>query len=397
MQATESWNFRLYPVNVGSSPAILDTQAPSSGNSKDTVRPAHFLADLYTFNWSAIEFRLPAISASAVGLCLAIGIASGHPGAALIAGGGALTIGFGANQRISDSRILPMMFATLGIASATLAGTLVGHRGYALLIASAIAAAIYGVLTVRNSGIAWVGQQASISLFVASAFPSGPKPAFERAGLIALGGLVQLILTSAGLRLVPELRKDLLAIPRSVYSSLYTQREEFLRRLRTLPQVLPAPQRGAATLYAVRLLITVVAATEVYRRLGIQSGYWIPMTAMLVQKPAFYETLVRGLARVAGTLAGATLTTSLVQHVQFGPWWLAVLATFFAFWAFATNAVNYGLFSLFLTSYIVFLLSLNVIPGPEIAHRRALSTAAGAAIALLIHLDALRRHRSCRA
>ncbi len=42
----------------------------------------------------------------------------------------------------------------------------------------------------------------------------------------------------------------------------------------------------------------------------------------------------------------------------------------------------------------VYLLSLNTIPGPVIAHRRALCTIAGGAIALVIHLDALRRHRA---
>jgi uncharacterized membrane protein YccC len=74
-------------------------------------------------------------------------------------------------------------------------------------------------------------------------------------------------------------------------------------------------------------------------------------------------------------------------------WTLAALTSIFAFLSFVTNPINYGLFVLCLTSYIVFLLSLNLIPGPEIAYRRALCTVAGAAIALLIHLDALRRHR----
>jgi hypothetical protein len=359
----------------------------------ETVRPAHFLADLYTFNWKMMEFRLPAVSAAAVALCLATGIGLGHPGGALIAAGGAFTIGFGANQRISDSRVWPMVLATLSLGIATLTGTLVGHRGYALVVASAAAAAIYGVLTIRNAGVAWVGQQAAVALFVASAFPSGPKHSFERAALILAGGLTQMVSTTAGLHLIPELRTDLLAIPRVVYTSLYEQRREFLRRLEELPKALPAPDRAAAALYAGRLVVTVAVASELYRYLGLHSGYWIPMTAMLVQKPAFFETLTRGLLRVAGTLAGAVLATLLVQHVPMGPWWLAVGVTVCAYGAFVTTSVNYGMFSLFLTSYIVFLLSLNSLPGPEIAHRRAGCTAAGALIALLIHVDALRRHR----
>ena len=360
----------------------------------NNVTPAHFLADLYIFEWSALNLRLPLVSTAGVALCVFTGIALGHPGGALIAGGGALTIGFGANQRIADSRTLPMLLAILAMAAATLTGTLVGHRGLSLLVASALAAALYGVLTIRNAGLAWVGQQAAISLFVASAFPTGPHPALVRTGLIALGGTVQLLITTLGLQLLPELQKDLLGIPRSLYTSLYSQRREFLHRLHELPSALPAPDRPAAFLYALRLVITVLLGSELYRRLGLQSGYWIPMTALLVQKPAFFETLSRGLARVAGTLAGATLATLIAAHLHLGNYTLAALVTFFAFWAFATISVNYAFYSVGLTSYIVFLLSLNQVPGPEIAHRRFFCTAAGALIALLIHVDALRRHRA---
>lgn len=334
--------------------------------------------------------RLPLVSAAAVALCLFVGVAVGHPGGALISGGGALTIGFGANQRIADSRLWPMIFGVFATATAAFAGTVVGHRGFTLVLFSAISAAIYGVLTVRNSGIAWVGQQASVALFVASAFPSNLHGSFERAGLIALGGVVQILFTTAGLRLMPELSKDLLAIPRS----LYDQRRELLVRLRHLPNSLPAPDRRTAIVYAARMTITVVIASELYRQLKMQSGYWVPMTALLVQKPAFFETLTRGLLRIGGTLAGAILGTLLVAHVPLSPYTLAAVTTFFAFWSFATNAVNYGLYTLCLTSYIVFLLSLNQIPGPEIAHRRAWCTIAGALIAFAIHLDALRRHRA---
>jgi hypothetical protein len=359
-----------------------------------TVRPPHLLADLYIFNWKEMELRLPAVSAAAVSFCLGMGIGLGHPGGALVAAGGAFTVGFGANQRISDSRVWPMVLATILLGVATLTGTLVGHRGYALIVASAATAAIYGVLTIRNAGLAWVGQQAAVALFVASAFPSGPKHSFERAGLIVAGGLVQTFMTTAGLHLIPELQTDLLAIPRVVYASVYEQRKEFFRRLQELPKALPAPDRAAAALYAGRLVITVAMASGLYRYLGLQSGYWIPMTAMLVQKPAFFETLTRAMLRVGGTLAGAVLATLLVQHVPMGPWWLALGVTLCAFGAFVAMPVNYGIFSLFLTSYIVFLLSLNEMPGPEIAHRRAGCTALGALIALLIHFDALRRHRA---
>jgi Fusaric acid resistance protein-like len=355
--------------------------------------PAYFLADLYTFKWSEFDLRLPLISASAVALCLFVGIALGHPGGALVSAGGALTIGFGANQRISDSRLLPMIFAIFAMSSATLAGSLVGHRGFELIIASAVSAAIYGFLTMRDAGLAWVGQQASIALFVSSAFHADLKLSAIRAGLIALGGVIQLLLSTIGMRLIPELRKDLFNLPPNYYASLYDQRLDLLARLRSLPKALPTSTHREAIIYAARLILTVSLASELYRQLGIQSGYWIPMTALLVQKPAFFETLTRGLQRIGGTLAGAYLATLLAVHVPFTPWHLALLTTFFAFWCFAFSPVNYALFSICITSFIVFLLSLNATPTPEIAHRRAWCTVAGSLVAFAIHVDALRRHR----
>ena len=96
------------------------------------------------------------------------------------------------------------------------------------------------------------------------------------------------------------------------------------------------------------------------------------MTAMLVQKPAFFETFTRALLRIAGTVAGAGLATFALAHLRPESITLAILASAAAFLSYVTLSVNYGIFSLFLTSYIVFLLSLNSLPGPVIAHRRAL-------------------------
>jgi hypothetical protein len=366
---------------VSSSPTI-----PAS-----TAHGTHPLADLYVFRWSDFSLKLPMVSSLAVALCLFMGVELGHPGGALIAGGGALTIGFGANQRIQDSRVLPMLLGIFAISTATLAGTIVGHRGFAIVLTSTVSAAIYGVLSVRNAELAWVGQQAAVALFIASAFPSTVRGALIRAGLILAGGVVQAVITSFGLRMAPELRRELTSFPRSLLESIG---RPVVGSVAELSAGVADVERRAVLVYAARMMLTVALATEFYRRLGLQSGYWTPMTALLVQKPAFSETLERALLRVVGTLAGATLATLLVMQIHASAaatnWILAGLASLFALLSFATNPVNYGLFTLCLTSYIVWLLSLNQIPGPEIAHRRALCTVAGAVIAVIIHLDALR-------
>jgi len=316
----------------------------------------------------------------------------------LIAGGGAFTIGFGANQRIADSRLIPMIVAVFGCSTATLAGTVAGHKDFWLIVAASGSALIYGVLTTRNAGLSWVGQQASVALLIASAFPTPAKPALIRAGLIAAGGAVQVLFTSAGLRMIPKLPKDLISIAVSVLDTVQEQdQEQIMERIRELRRSLhPVTARDAFT-YTLRLVITVAIATEIYRRLGIQSGYWIPMTALLVQRPAFSETFTRAAARILGTLAGAWLGSLLIAYLSTGPVVIAIVASIFALLAFATNSVNYGLFAACLTGYIVFLLALNLMPGAVIAHRRAWCTALGGAIAVLVHLDALLRIRFRRA
>ena len=370
----------------------MGSMAPDELPSSAPKGP-HFFADLYSFDWSALKFELPLVSAGAVALCLFVGIAVGHPAGGLIAGGGAFTVGFGPNQRIADSRLIPMIAAVLATSTATLAGTVAGHQDYWLLVAAGACAVIYGVLTTRHSGLAWVGQQAGVALLVASAYPTGSRQALTRAGLIAAGGALQLLVTSAGLKLLPDLHKDVWTVATSLLDVVRQQDGSVRQLLREIPLSVPAFSASEAAGYSLRLLITVLLATEVYRRLGIQSGYWIPMTALLVQKPAWDESLTRAMARVLGTLAGAWLGSLFIAHIAPRPLYLAAVTAVFALLAYATNSVNYGLFTTALTGYIVFLLSLNEIPGMVIAHRRGWCTAIGAGIAVLIHADSLLRLR----
>jgi hypothetical protein len=327
-----------------------------------------------------------------VAFCLFAGVLAGHPGAGLVAGGGAFTVGFGANQRISDSRLLPMIAAVFGTSTATLAGTVVGHKDYWLLIAAGISSVIYAVLTTRHTGLAWVGQQAFIALVVSSAFPSGPRLALIRTALIAGGGVVQVVTTSTAL-CFRGVHRDIVCLGPAWRRQMEAEDRSLLRALREIPAALPALSAHDSIAFSLRMLFTILVATELYRRSGMQSGYWIPMTALLVLKPAFSETLARATLRVVGTLAGAWLGSLFLAQMAPSPAILAAFTALFALLAYATNAINYGLYTAFLTAYIVFLLSLIQIPGATIAHRRAACTAVGAAIALVIHLDAIRRRR----
>lgn len=350
-----------------------------------------YLGDLYLYDWKQFSWRIPLMCLFAIAISLAIGIAAGHPGGGLIAAGGAMTVGFGAMQSIEGSRLVPMIGAAIGMSISTLIGMVAGHENYVLLITCAIWGFIYGLLTTRAAGVSWVGQQWVITLLVASAFPFHLRDAAIRASLVLAGGALQIILIGIQLRVLRELHTDFFSFVRHSYAEQAALRINMAQAFRRMLGRDAPP--NPVFHFGLRLAVVLAASAEIYRRWSVPSGYWIPMTAMLVLKPAFNETVKRAVARISGTLAGAVLTSYLVAHLEPTPVMLAVLVVIFAFLAYSTLNVNYALFTLFLTAYIVFLLALANLPGMVVAHRRAVCTITGGLLALLVHLDAVRRWR----
>ena len=92
----------------------------------------------------------------------------------MIAAGGAMTTGFGAKQSIDDSRLLPMVFVSSGMAFAAFLGVVVGHTNLLLVSIAALWGFGYGMLTRREAGYRWVGQRCVI-IFLRS-HPLFPPP-----------------------------------------------------------------------------------------------------------------------------------------------------------------------------------------------------------------------------
>ncbi len=323
----------------------------------------------------------------AVAVCLAAGLAAGHPGAALIAAGGAMTAGFGPKQTIDGSPVLPVLFVSFGMALSTFLGMVAGHENWVLTLLASSFGFGYGMLSKREAGYGWVAQQCVVTLLVASAFPSSAREAAPRAALMFAGGMVQLIFSTALLRLFGDLRRRMHGLARYVHQEHTALRLTYLQAVLSLRH---RQLRDSALPYAVRLTVVLALSTEIYRALHFASGYWIPMTALLVMRPGIADTASRAIARSLGTLAGAALASVFLVYVHPTPWWLAGFVALFTWLAYSTLNVNYALYSVFLTSYIVFLLSLDNIPGPEIAHRRFVCTLVGAAIALTVRLTVIR-------
>jgi uncharacterized membrane protein YccC len=363
--------------------------SPASSSSAPTLSGKYF-SDTYLFQWHNQSFRDDLILLLPIAFCLGIGLLVHHPAGGMIAAGGAVTVGFGRKQSIDETPLLPMLFVCLGMAFSAFMGVIIGHTNYFLVAMAALWGFGYGMLTTREGGYSWVGQQCVITFLIASAYPASVEAAGIRALLIFAGGILQLVSSAILLRLFRQLGEHLVSLAR------YIREEETALRnalLQTAQSVRERRFLTSALPYSLRMAITLGLTTEIYRRLHFASGYWIPMTALLVLKPGLTDTVSRAIARVLGTLTGAILVSFCIAHIPLSPMVLAAFTLLFAWLAYGILNVNYALFSVCITGYIVFLLSLANVPGPVIAQRRALCTAIGGSIALLLRLIIIFRRK----
>jgi uncharacterized membrane protein YccC len=167
------------------------------------------------------------------------------------------------------------------------------------------------------------------------------------------------------------------------------KREQIPRRLRELMRCLrdELTLRGDTAEYVARLALVLLTSTAIYRYFHVRNGYWIPMTALLVLKPQWDHTLSRGIARMVGTVAGAGIALVLAKLLPFASLVLPTLVVVSAWGCYALQAVNYALFSVFITLYIVFLFRFGGFSETAAAHIRLVNTVVGGSLALAI--DAL--------
>ena len=341
------------------------------------------LREIVKVEWAQLRARRALPCMVAILACLAAGWLSGHPAAGMVATGGAMTVGFGSFQWLGRSRVAPMLWATLGMAISAVAGSLVGHSGPGAVVNAAVAGFGAGILLALGPGASWIGQQCAIVALVASGYPVGWQAAASRAGLILVGGLLQTGLMAAYWRWC---RPD--DQPTGTEPDPF---QGFAPSLRTLWANLT--WRSDACHYALRQAGTLAVAAGAEHATGLPNGYWVPMTALLVLRPSFQPTFHRGIQRVVGTVVGAALATLLVRGLRLDLPTTGLLTAAFVWCAYALVNVNYGLFAVFLTGYIVFLLDFGGLSTRVVVAHRTLNTALGGGLALLSYVTVLLRRR----
>ncbi len=142
---------------------------------------------------------------------------------------------------------------------------------------------------------------------------------------------------------------------------------------------------STACRHALRLAAAIALSTAIYRVMRLPRGYWMPLTVLLVLRPEFQDTFVRGVARIAGTILGAGLATLIVREFSPGPSALAALVLAFVWGCYAVFRVNYAIFTVFVTGYVVFILMLSGVGELAAATTRAIDTVAGGLLALAVY------------
>ncbi|MDP9175097.1 MAG: FUSC family protein [Planctomycetota bacterium] len=340
------------------------------------ARTAHDFREILTPDWSQWVPRAALRCIPGVALPLILGIYFNHPGIGIFATGGAMSVGFGSNHRLSRSRLSPMLIASTGMAVSALAGSLAGHSLLSLLPVVAFWGFVYGLLATLGSATAFIGLQCVIAMLITSNYTVPFAAAFNRATMVLIGGLGQTLLVamlwkfdrkSPAPNPPPDPQNPATAQPsaKNVYDNLTWQSDAFQ--------------------YGLRVAIALIYASILARALNLTNGYWLAMTVAIVLKPSFGKTFQRGLARILGTLAGVAVATLVSALLHPSHETLAALVILFAALSYLLIRVNYASFTVCITAYIVFLLALAGLPEQKIIRYRALNTVLGGGLALVMH------------
>jgi uncharacterized membrane protein YccC len=114
--------------------------------------------------------------------------------------------------------------------------------------------------------------------------------------------------------------------------------------------------------------------------LGIERGYWVTLTALVVLQPYTGATVIKGVQRVVGTVLGGLISAAIPMVIH-DPRALLVLIPLLAITTVAVLPLNYGLYAVFLTPTFVLLAEVGA-GDWSLAKMRVIDTILGAGIAL---------------
>jgi uncharacterized membrane protein YccC len=331
------------------------------------------------FAWKYADLRTSLLCLPAIGIALVLPLSFGWTGTAVLAGAGAVSVGFGAFQEPLFFRGAPMLAAALGISISTVIGSSIGGHMLLLAVVAVLWSFLYGLSDAINPATAYVGLQCCIFLVVSAATPQPFSQALLRGEGVLAGAALQAIL----------MMLLWLFLPRTAAPGTQAAHAgSFRAKLRQLWK--HTLHHNTLTLrYAIRLAVTAGIAETVAYHLHFRNGYWVPMTALIILKPQFKDTTQRAASRMVGTLAGGVLATVLTVLLRPNGAVLVALVLLCAGASYVLLNVNYAAYSIVLTAYVAFVLAINRMPEQQTVTRRIIATLLGGLIGFSVHLATL--------
>ena len=304
------------------------------------------------FDWHHMLVCVPGMAA-----CLLYGLITHDTVSAAIGAGSAFSVGFGL-RRVRPFR--SMLGAVALMTAATLAGSLTGGFFLAFVLIAGAAAAGCACLALIDEDFWWVSLQATIALLVASHYAGSTKIAFVRASIVLGAGLVQMLLVWGLDRLIPKSHPTPVA---------------------NIP--IPATAR-AMGIYGAISALSVIAALLIAYGLRLDKAYWAPMTALIVLKPKYHQTLQRGWERLVGNLAGCAAAIAVTFVLPPAQWFDSVLAVASSGIAYALLKARYAAFSLAVSFTVMMLLYTAHVSAIFGSEQRIYATVLGGGISIAV-------------
>ncbi|HVM32224.1 MAG TPA: FUSC family protein [bacterium] len=304
---------------------------------------------------------------------LIAGFAAGRLTDGVIGASGALALGLGSFQKDKQTHPGVLLLGALAMALSTCLGTLTGHWLWLSLGLASLWGFAGGLLFELDLPLSFVGNKAILALLIAGGYPSDFPAALHRSLLVLSGGFVQALLAWA---------EGSLRVWRGGRPRAWGGAPSFSKTLAPFK----ANLAFASPLFqgALRLALALGLSDLGSRFLSLQRAYWVPLTVLIILRPEFDQTFGRGLGRLAGTFLGVGFATALSLWLHPHPLVLALFVLLFSWLCFTLFAVNYALFALALTAYVVFMVTLGGMNEEAAARDRLLGTLAGGLFAMLV-------------
>jgi uncharacterized membrane protein YccC len=135
--------------------------------------------------------------------------------------------------------------------------------------------------------------------------------------------------------------------------------------------------------HALRLASIVAATVLLYQLLGLEHGYWVPLTVLAILQPEEHASSVRAIQRATGTLV-ATAAIALLMIATGGEWVMVAGQGVAAFGLFALHSRGYFWLVVLITPTALLTLSAVDYQGDAVALERAAWSALGILLGLTI-------------